>query len=87
MTNRNARRTLHRATLALLTLAAGTVFEGSCAAGWEIFRGEAAGPIGAGIKQILDGVVDGVVTVVDPTDSQSQSGTSSSSSSSSSTTN
>jgi hypothetical protein len=37
--------------------------------------------------ELCRGVVDGVVTVVDPTDSQSQSGTSSSSSSSSSTTN
>lgn len=75
------RLAMRRVLLGVAAMAVGTSFQ-SCSAAWEIFRGEASQSIGDGVKTILDGVVDGLVAVMDPTDEQSQAASASSSSSS-----
>jgi|GEM_PF-2882457 len=74
------RLAMRRVLFGVAALAVGASFE-SCSAAWEIFRGEASQSIGEGVKTILDGVVDGLVAVVDPTDEQSQTAASGSSTS------
>lgn len=74
------RLAMRRVLLGVAAMTVGTSFQ-SCSAAWEIFRGEASESIGNGVKTILNGVVDGLVAVIDPTDAQSQAASASSSSS------
>ena len=80
MNSTKTKRWIQRTLLAAAALT-GMTFDASCSAAWKIFRSEASQDIGTGVKSILDGIVDGLVAVVDPSDEQSQNAASSSSSS------
>lgn len=67
MNSTKVKRGLMRAMLVIACMS-GTVFDANCATAWTIFRGAASQDIGDGLKTILGGVVDGLVAVVDPTD-------------------
>lgn len=76
------RRCVRRAAFVIAAAAIGTTFEScSSADALKVFRDSASPSIGAGLKTIFGGVVDGVVAVVDPSGHSDSSSTSSSSNS------